>query len=91
MIEKEAEKLNIDITTIHFDIEVLSDALEFVKRDLPTDTKLWALINTPNEYNSNYSHQLEEFKSAMELNYLSEIRCTHASVGFFVYLFTRLL
>jgi hypothetical protein len=43
--------------------------------------ELWALINTPNEHETQEAHQLNEFKFDMELNYLAEIRCTHVKIS----------
>lgn len=53
------------------DEQTITQAVEFVRKDLPANIKLWALINTPNEHKNHDPQQSEEFQPvAME-----EINC----------------
>jgi NAD(P)-dependent dehydrogenase (short-subunit alcohol dehydrogenase family) len=83
MLEQKAIQAKINLITVPIDLtdeQTISQAVEFVKKDLPADIKLWSLINTPSEHNEYDDNHLDTFKSVMELNYLSEIRCTHAFI-----------
>lgn len=83
-IEEESKGLKGRIIGVPLNIvddESVRKAAEFVEKNLPAGTKLWALLNNAGVFNTYGPAEwctIDEYKAGMELNFYGAVRCTHA-------------
>ncbi|KAI6190350.1 Retinol dehydrogenase 7 [Aphelenchoides bicaudatus] len=83
-IENESKGLRGRVIGVPLNIledESVREAANFVEKNLPPGTKLWALLNNAGVFSTfgpSEWCEISEYKLAMDLNFYGAVRCTHA-------------